>query len=133
MRYLTLEEVLAAHDYLLKRYGGADGIRDQGLLESAVHRPQAVVFGQDAYPTLFDKAAAICHSLLFNHAFVDGNKRVAFAGCHLMLLLNGWDLTSKSDEIYDFLIEVIEKRRDWKYISLWLKNHSKKGSDPFLG
>ncbi len=111
---------------LLKRYGGSPGIRDHGLLESAVHRPQAVVFGKDAYPSLFDKTAAVSHSLLFNHPFIDGNKRSAFAACHLTLLLNGWDLTSNSDETYQFLIEVIEKHLDWKEISAWLKVNSQR-------
>ncbi|MGH7197399.1 MAG: type II toxin-antitoxin system death-on-curing family toxin [Candidatus Omnitrophota bacterium] len=127
MRFLTLDEVLTAHEHLLRKYGGSPGIRDQGLLESAVHRPQAVVFGKDAYPTLFDKAAAICHSLLFNHPFIDGNKRVAFAACHLTLLLNGWNLTSSTEETYEFLIETIKNQWDWQEISAWLKKHSKKG------
>ena len=126
MRYPTLDEIIRAHDALLKKYGGSAGIRDQGLLESAVHRPQSVVFGQDAYPALFDKAAAVCHSLLFNHPFVDGNKRVAFAACHLMLLLNGWNLTSRSDETYKFLIDAIKNHSDWPMISAWLKKRSRK-------
>ena len=125
MKYLTLEQIINAHQILLKRYGGSDGIRDRGLLESAVHRPQAVVFGKDAYPTLFDKAAVICHSLLFNHAFVDGNKRAAFAACHLTLLMNGKNLTANSEETYQFLIGVITTHKDWPALSEWLKRHSK--------
>ncbi len=126
MTYPSLEEIVKIHDELLKKYGGSTGIRDQGLLESAIHRPQAVVFGEDAYPTLFDKTAALCHSLLFNHPFVDGNKRIAFAACHLTLLANGWDLIPNSDEIYKFLIKAIENRSDWKEISHWLNKNSKK-------
>lgn len=126
MKYLILEEVIEAHEALLKKYGGDSGIRDQGLLESAIHRPQATVFGEEAYPTLFDKAAVICQSLLMNHAFVDGNKRIAFAACHLTLLINGWDLTASNKEVYDFLIQAITKHTGWQDISIWLKNHSKK-------
>ena len=126
MRYLTLEEITQAHQTLLNKYGGSPGLRDQGLLESAIHRPQAVVFGQDAYPKIHDKAGAICHSLLFNHAFIDGNKRIAFAACHLTLQVNGWNLTASSDEIYKFLIDAIKTHLDWKEISNWLKEHSKK-------
>jgi len=126
VRYLTLEEVIRAQETLIKKYGGSTGIRDRGLLESAIHRPQSIVFGQDAYPSLFDKAAAICHSLIFNHPFVDGNKRAAFAACHLTLLLNGWNLTSSSNETYTFLIQVIKNHSDWAEISAWMKKHSRK-------
>ena len=126
MRYITLEELAKAHDALLKKYGGSSGVRDHGLLESAIHRPQSTVFGNDAYPTLFDKAAAISHSLLFNHPFVDGNKRTAFAACHLTLLSNGWNLSSPVEETYSFLIDVITSHKDWPEISAWLKKNSKK-------
>ena len=126
MRYLTLEEILKAHEALIRKYGGSSGMRDQGLLESAIHRPQAIVFGKPAYPSIFDKSAAICHSLLFNHPFLDGNKRSAFAACHLTLLLNSWDLISTPDETYDFLLDVINHHKDWQEISRWLKDHSKK-------
>ncbi len=126
MRYLSSKELLRAHEELLKRYGGTPGIRDRGLLESAVQRPQMSVFGKPAYPTVFDKAAAVCHSLLFNHPFVDGNKRAAFAACHLTLLFNKRDLRPPSEEIYIFLIKAIENHYDWKEIARWLKRNSKK-------
>ena len=126
MKYVALEQIIEAQKILLQKYGGSSGIRDQGLLESAIHRPQATVFGNEAYPTLFDKAAVILQSLLMNHAFVDGNKRAAFAACHLTLLINGWDLTTNSYETYNFLISVIQKHTDWPDISAWLKKHSKK-------
>lgn len=126
MIYVTLEQIIEVQQILLQKYGGSSGIRDQGLLESAIHRPQASVFGKEAYPTLFDKAAVICQSLLMNHAFVDGNKRVAFAACHLTLLSNEWDLTTDSEKTYDFLISVIHKHTNWPEISAWLKQHSKK-------
>lgn len=133
MRTITLEELIKAHEALIKKYGGSSGIRDHGLLESAIHRPQATVFGKDAYPTLFDKAAAICHSFLFNHPFVDGNKRAAFVACHLTLLLNGWNLTSSLEETYNFLMDAIKNHKDWPEISAWLKKHSKKYTIPSAG
>ncbi len=126
MKYLSLEEIIEAQKILLKKYGGDSGIRDHGLLESAVHRPQATVFGNDAYASLFDKAAVICQSLLMNHAFVDGNKRAAFAACHLTLLINGWNVTATHTEIYDFLIKAIKDHLDWQGISAWLEKNSKK-------
>ena len=133
MKYLTLDELLQAHETLIKKFGGSAGIRDEGLLQSAVQRPKTTVFNREAYPSLFDKAAAICHSLLFNHPFVDGNKRSAFAACHLTLLMNGYNLTSKSQDTYDFLIQVIRGHGDWSEISTWLKKHSKKYKTPSEG
>ncbi len=124
MRYLTLEEILKAHEILLERYGGRAGIRDQGLLEAALYRPRVSAYGKDAYPSVYDKAAAICHSLLFNHPFIDGNKRTAFAACHLTLLLNGRNLTPTSEKIYSFLSKVLSRHLDWTAISAWLKKNS---------
>ncbi len=126
MKYPELRDILKVHEMLLKKYGGPTGTRDKGLLESAVQRPKSSVFGEDAYPSLFNKAAALCHSLLFNHPFVDGNKRVAFAACHLTLMANGWNLTTSSELTYHFLVDCIKKQSDWREISAWLKKHSKK-------
>jgi death-on-curing protein len=86
--YLTLDDVLEVADGII------DGVvvRDMGLLASAVARPQTTVFGDDAYPTLSDKAAALMHSLARNHALVDGNKRLAWAAARVFCLLNGHDV-----------------------------------------
>ena len=86
--YLTLDDVLEVADGII------DGVvvRDMGLLASAVARPQTTVFGEDAYPTLSDKAAALMHSLARNHALVDGNKRLAWAAARVFCLLNGHDV-----------------------------------------
>ena len=81
-------------------------IRDVGLLESALARPQATAFGQDAYPTIHDKAAALLHSLARNHALVDGNKRVALAATIAFYGINGLRLTFSQDDAYDFVIDV---------------------------
>jgi len=75
IQYLSVEQVLAAHTELIKCYGGSQGVRNRGLLESAVFRPQASAFGQEAYPTLFEKCAVLGYSLIQNHPFLDGNKR----------------------------------------------------------
>ena len=81
-------------------------VRDMGLLESAVARPRATVFGQEAYPTLAGKAAALCHSIARNHALVDGNKRLALAAVMAFLGLNGYRLTLTEDEAYDLIMAV---------------------------
>jgi death on curing protein len=107
--YLTLDELL----HVARRTLGSEvPVRDMGLLESALARPQATVFGQDAYPCLTEKAAALLHSLARNHPLVDGNKRLALAGAIAFLGLNGRRLTLTNDEAYDLVMAVAEGRLD---------------------
>ncbi len=103
MIYLTLSELLHVAERTLS---GEVAVRDYGLLESAVARPQTTVFGKDAYDTVADKAAALLHSLARNHALVDGNKRLALAGMIAFLGVNGRKLTLSNDEAYDFVLSV---------------------------
>ena len=81
-------------------------LRDAGLLESAAARPQTTIFGEDAYPDVHSKAAALLLSICKNHALIDGNKRLALAGTIVMLGVNGWTLTLTNDEAYDLVISV---------------------------
>jgi death on curing protein len=98
MRYLTIEEVLRLHDRVIERTGGSAGVRDRGALESAVSQPQMTFSGDDLYPTLPEKAAALCFSLAMNHPFVDGNKRTAHAAMEVFLILNGFEIRSSVDD-----------------------------------
>ncbi len=109
MIYLTLPELLHVAERTL---GGAVVVRDYGLLESAVARPQTSVFGDDAYDAVEDKAAALLHSLARNHALVDGNKRLTLAGLIAFLGVNGRKLTLSNDEAYDFVISVATGEMD---------------------
>jgi death-on-curing protein len=102
MIYLTLEELI----YVAQRTLGEVLVRDHGLLESALARPQTTVFGDDAYPSVEEKAAALLHSIARNNALVDGNKRLALAGTIAFLGLNGWRLTLSNDEAYDLVMAV---------------------------
>ena len=102
MIYLTLGELL----HVAERTLGEVLVRDHGLLESALARPQTTVFGEDAYPSIEEKAAALLHSLARNHALVDGNKRLALAGTIAFLGMNGWRLTLSNDEAYDLVMAV---------------------------
>ncbi len=103
MIYLTLRELL----YIAERAIGSEPVvRDHGLLESALARPRATVFGGDAYPTLDGKAAALLHSLARNHALVDGNKRLALAGLIAFYGVNGRRLTLTNDEVYDLVVSI---------------------------
>ncbi len=103
MIYLDLDSLL---HIAARTLGGEPVIRDYGLLESALARPRASAFGEDAYPDLFAKAAALLHSLARNHALVDGNKRLALAATIAFLGINGHRLTLSNDEAYDLVIAV---------------------------
>jgi death on curing protein len=101
--YLALEDLLE----IARRAVGDDvAVRDYGLLESALARPRASVFGQDAYPDLHVKAAALLHSLLGNHALVDGNKRLAWTACLTFLAINGQRISASEDDRFGFVIRV---------------------------
>ena len=95
--YIRVEDILAIHADQIERYGGAEGIRDPGLLEAALFRPQT-----GYYPTLIDEAAALWESLSQSHPFVDGNKRTAFAATYVFLAINGPDIIATDDEAQDF-------------------------------
>ncbi|MGB5739393.1 MAG: type II toxin-antitoxin system death-on-curing family toxin [Woeseia sp.] len=103
VKFLSVDEVLAIHERLVERFGGPSGIRDQGLLESALYRPQT-----GYYNDLASMAAALFESLLLNHAFIDGNKRVAFFATDVFLRLNGWKLSVDNIEAHRFLIANLE-------------------------
>ena len=113
----TLQETLELHAQLLKRFGGTSGVRDMGLLESALVRPQT-----GYYDTLSMQAAALLQSLCQNHCFVDGNKRVAFASTAIFLRMNGYRLIVSADDGESFLIEkVIKRRLAIEDIATWLE------------
>jgi death-on-curing protein len=98
MRYLTLAEVLELHRLVVSQSGGGEGIRDLGALESAVAQPQMTFGGQELYPTVESKTAAIGFSLVMNHPFIDGNKRVGHAAMETFLILNGFELKADVDD-----------------------------------
>ena len=122
--YLTLDIVLAIHEEMVERYGGSHGIRDIGLIQSAATRPQSSFGGEDLYQTIFDKAAALFHSLMFNHAFVDGNKRTAMVSTARFLFMNGYELDASQKEFVTFPLNVENQHLSIEEISKWLKRHS---------
>jgi death on curing protein len=117
--YLTVGEVLEIHRELIESYGGIHGLRDARLLESAVFRPQI-----GYYHTIVEEAAALMESLANNHAFLDGNKRIAFAAAHTFLLMNGHDLDVEPDVAADFVIQSLD-RGEFRFgkILSWLAAH----------
>ncbi len=125
-KHLTLDEVIAIHDSMIELYGGSFGIRDVGLLQSAISRPQASFGGVDLYPTIFDKAAALFHSLMFNHAFLDGNKRTTMTATARFLAINGYSVEVEQREFVDFPLRVENKHLSLGEIKVWLKKYAKK-------
>jgi len=122
--YLTAEQVLFIHARLISETGGVHGVRDLGLLLSAVARPQATFDGQDLYPNLFLKAAALLESLVGNHAFVDGNKRTAITSTGLFLRINGYRLTADNQQLEAFILQCAQRLNFLEQMALWLKSHS---------
>lgn len=125
--FLTLDEVLAIHHEEVEKFGGSHGVRDLNLLDSALQRPQSSFMGEDLYPTIFHKAAAVMHSILLNHPFIDANKRTAIVATAYFLNLNGYIIEEvKQKEIVEFALKVESKKMDLEQISKWLKMHSVK-------
>jgi death-on-curing protein len=125
MRYLTLGEVVELHRRLLEATGGVPGIRDFGALESALAQPKAMFAGTDLYPTLAEKAAALCFSLVHDHPFVDGNKRVGHAAMESFLVLNGTEIDAPVDDQERLMLDLAAGRIERRHLTDWLREHLK--------
>ena len=123
MRYLSLAEVLELHRRIIEQTGGAGGLRDLGALESALAQPAATFDAHDLHPTLSDKAAALGFSLIQNHPFVDGNKRVGHAALDAMLMLNGGELHASVDEAERTILAVAGSQLDRPGFADWVSRH----------
>jgi death-on-curing protein len=124
VEYLTVNEVLLLHARVIQRTGGSRGVRDMGLLESALARPRATFGGADLYPDLWTKAAALAHSLAQNHPFVDGNKRVALAAMGIFLELNGCQLTASNEDAVAFIQRLVTGEIGIEEMAAWPRTHS---------
>jgi len=124
MRYLNTDEVILIHERILDRFGGAGGLRDWGLLDSAVNRLRASFDEKDLYPDIFTKAAALGHSLILNHPFVDGNKRTAWEAMHTFIEENEYSLQAEHDEIIELMLKIEDKSLGVDQIASWLQDHS---------
>jgi len=117
-----MAEVLAMHSDQIERYGGSHGLRDQGLLEAALYRPQT-----GYYADLIEEAAALWESLAQNHAFIDGNKRAAFAAMYTFLAINGTRLTPDSEETYAFVSSLYATNQfSFDQLVPWLRDHTQR-------
>ncbi len=117
--HLTVAEVLAIHADQIERYGGSHGVRDPGLLEAALYRPQT-----GYYADLIEEATALWESLSQNHPFIDGNKRTAFAATYTFLAINGARLTADTRETYDFIAGLYDANQfSFDNLVAWLRSH----------
>jgi death-on-curing protein len=119
-RYLTRRTIEAIHEEQIQAYGGSSGIRDKGLVEAAVFRPQT-----GYYEDIIEEAAALWESLSQNHPFIDGNKRTAYAAMHVFLGLNGYVITAEADQAYTFVIGLYETNTfAFDKLVAWLRNYT---------
>lgn len=126
MKYLTAEQVLFIHSRLIDTTGGSHGIRDLGLLQSAVSRPMSTFGGKDLYPDIFQKTAALMESLIKNHPFIDGNKRTAISSAGIFLRINGYSLETSQKELEDFTLNMATGKASFADAVKWFKQYAKK-------
>jgi len=129
MRYLTLAETLYLHEHILAATGGHAGIRDLAALESALAQPKASAGRVDAYPSLEEKAAALCYSLCSNHPFVDGNKRIAHAAMDTFLILNGMEIQASVEAQERLMLSVAAGTTSREELRQWLLVHAVDASE----
>ena len=123
MRYISLSEVLELHRRIIEESGGSTGLRDLGGLESAIAQPHMTFGGRDLYPTLIEKAAALSFSLVQNHPFIDGNKRVGHAAMEVMLVLNGYEIYASVDDQEQVILGLASGGVSRNKLIEWLTDH----------
>jgi death on curing protein len=123
MRYLAVDQVLALHRLVCSQSGGSVGLRDMNALEAAVAQPAMTFSGVDLYPSLAEKAAALAYSLIQNHPFIDGNKRVGHAAMEVFLVLNGYEVDATVDEQEGIFLSVASGRMTRTDLANWLAQH----------
>ena len=123
MRYLTIEEVLELHRLVITQSGGGSGVRDPNALDSALAQPRMTFGGVNLYPTAVEKAAALGFSLVMNHPFVDGNKRIGHAAMETFLVLNGYEIVASTDEQERVMFELAAGRLGRAEFNEWWRAH----------
>ncbi|WP_429885482.1 type II toxin-antitoxin system death-on-curing family toxin [Geoalkalibacter halelectricus] len=127
MEYLTPQQILFIHHRLIETTGGSHGVRDLAALQAAAARPQATFEGNDLYPAIHDKAAAVLESLIRSHPFIDGNKRTAITASGLFLRRNGRILSAEQETLYIFTIRMATGEADFAEAREWLLQHTRDG------
>lgn len=126
MKYFDVEELLLLHYKIIEDYGGSHGVRDEGRVKSVVAAPAQEVFGEELYPTAFEKAAVYLRNVIADHPFVDGNKRSAVTVAVIFLNRAGEQLVATPKQLEDFAVQVAVEHLEIPIIAAWLKAHSKK-------
>jgi death on curing protein len=124
MRYLTLIEVLELHRRIIEQSGGTSGVRDIGLLESAISQPRMTFDKEDLYPNLMEKAAALGFSIIMNHPFVDGNKRTGHAATETFLVLNEVEINASVDEQERVVLAIASSKLEREAFAEWLRRNT---------
>jgi death-on-curing protein len=127
MKYLSTEFVLAAHSRVIDLYGGLHGVRDPGLLDSALAQPQASFAGQELHPDVWTKAAAYAYHICRNHPFLDGNKRIAAVAMGAFLGINGHDVEFDEVELYLTMTDLAAGQLTKDTLAEWLLTHARPG------
>lgn len=123
MKTLSKRQILMLHQQLVEQTGGSDGIRDEGLLDSALSAPFQGFDSADLYPSLQQKAARLCFGLVKNHPFVDGNKRIGAHAMLVFLALNGVELSYTQEELSDMILQVAASEKGYSDLLEWLVCH----------
>lgn len=123
MIWLTKKQVLKLHTQLIEFTGGCDGIRDEGLLDSALESPFQSFGGEELYPSIQTKAARLCYGLVKNHAMMDGNKRIGVHAMLVFLAVNGYELNYMQKELSDLILDVADRKNGYEDILSWILEH----------
>lgn len=122
-RFLSISQVLDIHQDEINSFGGTSGVRDEGLLDSALAQPQATFGGELLHPTIHEQPAAYLYHLAMNHPFIDGNKRTAFAVMDTFITLNGYILNLSQEQAYNLVIQVVQKEISKEELSAFMELH----------
>ncbi|MCM1218540.1 MAG: type II toxin-antitoxin system death-on-curing family toxin [Lachnospiraceae bacterium] len=120
---LTKEQILILHSQLIESTGGCDGVRDDGLLDSALESPFQSFSGEELYPSIQAKAARLCYGLVKNHAMIDGNKRIGVHAMLVFLAVNGYELEYTQKELSDLILEAADGKKAYEDILQWILEH----------
>lgn len=123
MKYLTREQVIKLHQALIETSGGSSGIRDVGMLDSALKTPLQTFDENELFPSVLDKAARLAFGLIKNHPFIDGNKRIGTHAMLIFLALNNIMLSYKDEELIDIILKVASGKANENDFYTWIKNH----------
>lgn len=123
--YLSEAQVLRLHQLQIRAFGGSLGLRDGGGLDAALARPQMTFGGEDLYSDLADKAAALLHSLVMNHPFLDGNKRVGAMAAELFLGINGVELTAPDEDLVELTLATARGEMSAEAIAIWFRQRTR--------